>query len=214
MVEIDISFNTEKINKLNCIINLPNDYYSDQDKEFPMILFLHGIGERGDDINLVKKYGIHRYLKDIDIPFSVLSPQCHNNNFWDMHFLDIEILLKEVAKQYRVDINRICLVGISLGAYGAWNFAMQRPNLFKSIVSVAGGAMLPKYANIIKHIPIYIAHGQNDKEVDVSESLVIAEALTKVGANVKVDIDLNMGHELCTKIFEKNDIYEWMINNI
>lgn len=56
MVEINKSLNTEKINKLNCIINLPNDHYSDKDKEFPMILFLHGIGESGDGINLVKKY--------------------------------------------------------------------------------------------------------------------------------------------------------------
>lgn len=207
------SFNVNKTTMLNYIINLPRDYESNSYIKYPLILFLHGIGERGNDINLVKKYGIHRYLKHIDIPFIVLSPQCHHNNFWDMHFNDIELLLKEVQQQYRVDINRVCLVGISLGAYGAWNFAMQRPNMFKSIVSIAGGAMLPKYAHLIKHIPIYIAHGEKDKEVDVSESIRLAEALIKEGAYVKMNIVSNSGHELCTKIFEKNELYQWIINN-
>lgn len=213
MIEIDKSFNVKKTSNLNYILNLPKDYSFDNNAKFPIILFLHGIGERGNDINLVKKYGIHRYLKDINIPFIVISPQCHSNNFWDIHFTDIEFLLKDIQKKYNADINRICLIGISLGAYGAWNFAMQRPTLFKSLVSIAGGAMLPKYASSLKDTPIFIAHGQDDKEVHITESINIYKSLKNINTKVKLKIFPDKGHELCTKIFEEKELYEWIISN-
>lgn len=203
----------KKISTLNYIVNLPNNYEEKTKQLFPVILFLHGIGERGNDINVVKKYGIHRYLDVIDIPFIIISPQCHSNNFWETHFNDIELLLQNIEKKYRVDIERICLVGISLGAYGAWNFAMQRPKLFSSIVSIAGGAMLPKYANYISHIPAYIVHGELDKEVSVRESVEISEALVKAGGKVELMVIPNMGHEICTKIFECSELYKWIEKN-
>lgn len=201
------------INRLNYIVNLPKDYYEKTNELFPIIIFLHGIGERGDDINFVKKYGIHRYLEYIDIPFIIISPQCHSNNFWDIHINDIEFLLQDLKLKYRIDTARICLIGISLGAYGVWNFAMQRPHLFSSIVSIAGGAMMPKYANLISHIPCYIVHGKSDSEVNVKESIEISEALIKAGGQVELLILPNMGHEVCTKIFESNELYKWIENN-
>ena len=203
----------EKISKLNYLVNLPNSYEEKTNELFPVILFLHGIGERGNDINTVKKYGIHRYLDVIDIPFVIISPQCHSNNFWETHLNDIKLLLQDIKMKYRVDIERICLFGISLGAYGAWNFAMQRPKLFSSIVSIAGGAMLPKYANYIAHIHAYIVHGELDKEVSVMESIEISEALVKVGGKVELKIIPNLGHELCTKIFESSELYKWIEKN-
>ncbi|MCM1988923.1 prolyl oligopeptidase family serine peptidase [Oceanirhabdus seepicola] len=213
MIEVtDMSY-VEKRNVLNYIVNLPDNYDEKKDESFPVILFLHGIGERGNDINLVKKYGIHRYAKEINIPFIIVSPQCHSNNFWGTHINDIELLLKDIKSKYNADISKICLVGISLGAYGAWNFAMQRPELFSSIVSVAGGAMLPKYANLISHIPSYIVHGELDTAINVKESLEIADALKEVGGKVELVIIPDMGHEACTKIFESDELYKWIEEN-
>lgn len=199
--------------RLNYSINLPDNYYDSRDKEFPVILFLHGAGERGNDISIIKKYGIHRYLDNMNFPFVVISPQCSSNNFWDMHFKEIEELLEKIKLEYRVDLKRICVVGISLGAYGAWNFAMQRPSMFKSIVSIAGGTMMPRYANLINHIPTYIAHGLLDNRVNISESIEIADALINAGGNVKLIVEQNYGHELCTKAFENNGLYDWIISN-
>lgn len=203
----------KKVDTLNYIVNLPNSYEEKTDELFPVILFLHGIGERGNDIDMVKKYGIHRYSNSIDIPFIIISPQCHSNNFWETHISDIELLLEEIKIQYRVDMKRICLIGISLGAYGAWNFAMQRPKLFSSIVSIAGGAMFPKYAKQISHIPLYIVHGELDKEVSVRESIEISESLIKAGGKVDLVIIPKAGHEICTKIFESNELYKWIEDN-
>ena len=213
LIEETGTLNVNQINTLNYIVNLPNNYEEKVNELFPVILFLHGIGERGNDINIVKRYGIHRYSDVIDIPFIIVSPQCHSNNFWETHINDIELLLQDIKMNYRVDIERICLVGISLGAYGAWNFATQRRELFSSIVSIAGGAMLPKYAKLISHIPSYIVHGELDKEVSVNESIEISEALVKAGGKVNLMIIPNMGHELCTKIFESKELYKWIINN-
>ena len=213
MIEVIGVSSSEVKRTLNYIVNLPDDYDGKPKEQFPVIVFLHGAGERGNDINLVKKYGIHRYSKIINIPFIIISPQCHANNFWDMHFIDIEFLLQEVKRRYRANIKKICLVGISLGAYGAWNFAMQRPGLFSSIISIAGGAMLPKYANLICHIPSYIVHGEHDKEVDVMESIEISEAINKEGGKVKLVILPEAGHEICTKIFENDELYEWIKEN-
>ena len=181
MIEYSGSIINNSQKSIDYIINLPKDYYEKPDISFPVILFLHGAGERGNNINLIKKYGIHRFTNNLDIPFIIISPQCKEHNFWDVHFNDIEVLLQDMKKKYRANIERLCIIGISLGAYGAWNFAMQRPNLFSSIVSIAGGAMLPKYANLISHIPSYIVHGELDKEIPFTESIKISEALTKVG---------------------------------
>lgn len=213
MIEIIGASSSERKRTLNYIVNLPDNYYEKPKELFPVMVFLHGAGERGSDINLVKKYGIQRYSEILNIPFIIISPQCHANNFWDVHFIDIEILLQQVKIKYRANINKICLVGISLGAYGAWNFAMQRPGLFSSIVSIAGGAMLPKYANLICHIPSYIVHGEHDKEVDVMESIEIFEAINKEGGKAKLVIFPEVGHEICTKIFENNELYEWIEEN-
>lgn len=204
---------SEERRTLNYMVNLPDNYDENPNELFPVIVFLHGVDERGNDINLVKKYGIHRYSEILKIPFIIVSPQCHANNFWDMHFADIEFLLQEVKIKYRTNMEKICLVGISLGAYGAWNFAMQRPKLFSSIVSIAGGAMLPKYANLISHIPSFIVHGELDKEVNVMESIEMSEALNKVGGKVKLTILPEVGHEVCTKIFESNELYKWIEDN-
>lgn len=213
MIEVTDKSYVERISKLKYIVNLPNNYDEKKDEAFPVILFLHGAGERGNDINLVKKYGIHRYSKELDIPFIVVSPQCHANNFWDTHINDIELLLEDIKSKYNADTRKICLVGISLGAYGAWNFAMQRPELFSSIVSIAGGAMLLKYANLISHIPSYIVHGELDSEINVKESIEIADALNEVGGRVQLKIIPNMGHEACTKIFESDELYKWIKDN-
>ncbi len=213
LLEVIGASSSEKTRTLNYIVNLPNNYDDRPNELFPVIVFLHGAGERGNDINLVKKYGIHRYSEIINIPFIIISPQCHANNFWDIHFTEIEFLLQEIKIKYRANIEKICLAGISLGAYGAWNFAMQRPRLFSSIVSIAGGAMIPKYANLISHIPAYIVHGELDKEVNVMESIEISESLNKAGGKVNLIIIPEIGHEVCTKIFESNELYKWIEDN-
>lgn len=131
--------NTKDYCNINYIIYLPENFT----KNMPLLLFLHGIGERGENIEDIEKYALPKYMNKFDTPYIVVAPQCTSNNFWDYHLRDIEKILEEVHKEYQYNKNRVCILGSSMGAFGAWNYIMSRPNLFKGIVSVSGGIMLP-----------------------------------------------------------------------
>lgn len=211
MEEIIKKFQINHINQLSTLIHLPEDYYSDSDTEYPLILFLHGSGERGENLQSIKKYGIHRYLNILKIPAIILSPQCGSNYFWDKYIDSLVSLLAEMKKEFRVNQNKIYLIGISLGAYGAWNFAMQHPNLFAAIVPIAGGAMLPQYSYMMKDIPVWAFHGLKDNVVPAEESIKAVNALKNAGGNVKLTLVEEVGHELCTKVFEREELYTWLL---
>ena len=149
-------------------------YYPEEMKEnLPVLLFLHGIGERGNNLSDVEKYALPKYMNKFDIPYIVIAPQCQNNNFWDFHLRDIEKIIDLEYVITNFDKNNIFVLGSSMGAYGAWNYIIQRPNLFKGIISIAGGIMLPIKDNLIKikDKSILMYHGDKDDVVDISESL-------------------------------------------
>ena len=154
---------------INYIVYAPETKESD----LPLLLFLHGIGERGNKVEDVEKYALPKYMNKFNIPYIVVAPQCTNNNFWDYHLRDVEKILEEVYKEYKCDKNRVCILGSSMGAFGAWNYIMSRPELFKGIVSVSGGIMLPINQTLsqIKDKAILIYHGNNDDVIDVNESI-------------------------------------------
>ena len=115
----------------------------DVKENMPVLVYLHGIGERGDNLDNVEKYALPKYMNRFDIPYIVIAPQCQESNFWDYHLRDVEKILKIEYDKFKFDKKNIFILGSSMGAYGAWNYLMQRPNLFKGIISVAGGIMLP-----------------------------------------------------------------------
>lgn len=212
MEEIIKKIKINKKSNLNAIIHLPEDYHSHSDTEYPLILFLHGAGERGHNLELIKRYGIHPYLSIKNIPAIILSPQCGANYFWDKYLDDIVTLLDEMKKEYKVNHRKIYLIGISLGAYGAWNLAMQLPDLFAALVPIAGGAMLPQFSYMMKDIPVWAFHGLKDNVVPAEESIKAVNALKNAGGNVKLTLVEDHGHELCTKVFEREELYTWLFN--
>lgn len=186
-------------------------------QNMPVLLFLHGIGERGNNLELIEKYALPKYLNRMDIPYVVIAPQCLEGNFWDYHLRDIEQILEEEYKRYHYDKNRVCILGCSMGAYGSWNYIIQRPNLFKGIIAVAGGIMLPVKQNLllIKDKPILIYHGDKDDVVDISESENAYNKLKEVGANnIELKIVKDDNHFLCSHAFKDKYLFEWLERNI
>lgn len=186
-------------------------------KNMPVLLFLHGIGERGNNLELIEKYAFPKYLNGMDIPYIVIAPQCLDGNFWDYHLRDIEQILEKEYKIYHYDKSRVCILGCSMGAYGAWNYIIQRPNLFKGIVAVAGGIMLPVKQNLllIKDNPILLYHGDKDDVVNISESKNAYNKLKKVGANnIELKIVKDDNHFLCSHAFKDKYLFEWLERNI
>lgn len=189
-------------------------YKLDKFKEnLPVILFLHGIGERGTNISDIEKYSLPKYLKNIDIPFIVIAPQCLENNFWEYHLRDVEKIINIEYKKNKYDKENIFLAGSSMGANGAWNYLIQRPDLFKGIVSITGGIMLPIKQNIekVKNKKILMYHGDKDDVVDVNVSIKTYEKLKDGNAkDVELKIINNDNHFLTSHAFKDQYIYEWL----
>lgn len=199
----------DKNNYLNYYLYKPDKFK----ENLPVILFLHGIGERGTNISDIEKYSLPKYLKNIDIPFIVIAPQCLENNFWEYHLRDVEKIINIEYKKNKYDKENIFLAGSSMGAYGAWNYLIQRPDLFKGIVSIAGGIMLPIKQNIekIKSKKILMYHGDKDDVVDVNVSIKTYEKLKDGNAkDVELKIINNDNHFLTSHAFKDQYIYEWL----
>lgn len=209
MREIVIDFNQ----KFKYYVYTPNDIV----ENMPLLLFLHGIGERGSDISDIESYALPKYLDKMEIPFIVIAPQCLDNNFWEYHLRDVERVLDIEYDKLRYNKDRVCILGSSMGAFGAWNYIIQRPNLFKGIVSVAGGIMLPinHNLNLIKDKKILMYHGDKDNIIDVNESISGYEKLKKCGAkNIELKIISGENHYLTSTAFKDKYMFEWLERNI
>ena len=188
-----------------------------QKQNLPVLLFLHGIGERGNNLSDIEKYALPKYLKQgLELPYIMIAPQCSKNNFWDYHLRDIEKILEIERKKLNFDKNNIFVLGSSMGAYGAWNYIIQRPNIFKGIISVAGGIMLQIKENLekIKDKSILIYHGDNDDIIDVNQSIETYNKLKSIGAtNIKLKIIKGDNHYLTSHAFKDRYLYEWLLKN-
>ncbi|WP_017415383.1 dienelactone hydrolase family protein [Clostridium tunisiense] len=206
------SYKFEKTIKLtlNYIVYLPENYTTNS--KWPLILSLHGSGERGNNIDDVKKWGINKILReDNNFPFIVVCPQCPSGEVWEMQFNMLKELLDEIENNYSIHKEREYLTGYSLGAYGTWNFAILNQERFAAIVPISGGAISPKKAMSLNQLPIWVAHGDNDTVVEFEESKRIVDCLRIYNPNIIFKIYKGAGHEVCTLAYEEPELYQWLL---
>ncbi len=192
----------------NYLLYLPKDYNA-SNENFPLVLFLHGAGERGTDIEKVKTHGLPKLINQgKDFPFIVVSPQCPDNIFWNIDILIA--LLNDVVAKYRVDTNRIYVTGLSMGGHGTWELAMRQPNRFAAIAPVCGWADTSKACSIA-HIPIWVFHGAKDVVVPIAASEQMVEKLKSCGANVKFTVYPEANHDAWTETYNNEELYKWFL---
>jgi predicted peptidase len=200
---------------LKYLFFLPKDYYSDINTRWPLILFLHGMGERGANLELVKIHGIPKIIKtQTDFPFITVSPQCPIEYVWrddDMQQAVEDILLK-IVKNYRVDKTRIYVTGLSMGGYGTWSLAARRPDLFAAAVPICGGGD-PATVNVLKNLPIWVFHGGLDEVVLPKESEKMVRALEKAGGKVRYTLYPEAYHDSWTETYDNTALYDWLLSN-
>ncbi len=195
--------------KLNYLLYLPEGYARDTDKKWPLIFFLHGAGERGDDINKVKVHGPPKIVEGKkDFPFIVVSPQCPENSWWEP--FQLSALLDDVLAGLRVDPDRVYLTGLSMGGYGTWDLVSRSPRRFAAIAPICGGGN-PAQARRIKDVPVWVFHGDKDPTVPVQLSDDMVAALTKAGADVKYTRYEGVGHDAWTKTYDNPELYQWFL---
>lgn len=203
---------------------LISDY--DPISKYPLVIFLHGSGERGDDNEAQLKWGVQNFASDQNMkmhPSILIAPQCPVNMEWsnfseeDMSLLSspakpmkllIELINKTI-KEFPVDINRIYITGLSMGGYGTFDAISRYPNLFAAAVPVCGGGDVSK-ASTIAHIPIWIFHGALDGTVSPVLSQDMVEALTKVGAHPGFTQYPEVGHFSWIAAYSDDMMMEWL----
>lgn len=192
------------------LLYLPEGYEESTD-EWPLLLFLHGAGERGDDLEMVKRHGPPKLIEEgKDFPFIVVSPQCPKNQGWDTEFLST--LLDEVLASHRVDESRVYLTGISMGGYGTWALGIEQPERFAAVAPICGGGAAYN-ACALKDTPVWVFHGALDFVVPIEESIQMVAALKRCDANVEFTVYPMAGHDSWTETYDNPALYEWMLSH-
>lgn len=180
----------------------------------PLIVFLHGSGEKGTDIEKVKAHGPFKYLKSHELDTYVLAPQCPENEYWNEEVL-YRLILK-IQKENNIDSSRIYLTGLSMGAWGAWNLAFAHPETFAALVPIAGYVdRIPMIENCkIAAIPTRIFHGLLDDVVNVEYSIAMYKKLKTCNTNVTLTIFDDANHDSWSRVYDNQEIYDWMFKQI
>lgn len=194
--------------KMNYLLYLPKDYESKD--SWPLVLFLHGAGERGDNIDKVKTHGPPKLIEQgKEFPFIVVSPQCPDGRWWEAS--ELASLLDHVIAEHRVDEDRVCLTGLSMGGFGTWRLAFLQPHRFAAIAPICGGGE-PYWGKQIAHIAVWAFHGGVDFLVPVARSQSMVDAIKKANGEPKLTIYPDAGHDSWTKAYENQELYEWMLS--
>lgn len=184
------------------VVQLPTGYYHRQ--SWPLVVFLHGSGERGNDASILRKQELFRQR----LPAIVVAPQCVPSNSWEPD--TVINFIRHMISQYRADARRIYLVGYSMGGYGTWATAAAQPEMFAAIVPIAGGGHVEQ-AKSLAAIPIWAFHGENDKVVPVDQTQQMIEAIRSARGQPKETILSEEGHGICKKVCERADLWQWLL---
>ncbi len=179
------------------------------EQRWPLVIFLHGSGERGTNLALVKRHGIPRLIHEgKQFPFVVVAPQCPPSEWWSLDALDA--LYDEVLAKLPVDPDRVILTGLSMGAYATWGLALRHPQRFAAVAPVCGGGNA-KQAKRLRDVPVWTFHGARDDAVPLAETEAMVTALQKHGANVRFTVYPDLGHDSWSRAYATAELYEWML---
>lgn len=193
--------------KLEYLLFLPQGYET-TDQRWPLMLFLHGAGESGTNLDRVKIHGPPKIVESKpDFPFILVSPQCPRRG-WNVEALNA--LLDEVVAQYRVDKDRVYLTGLSMGGYGTWSLGAAHPEKFAALVPICGGGN-PANAAKLAQLPIWVFHGAKDPTVPIARSKEMVEALKAAGGNPKFTVYPEAGHDSWTETYNNPELYKWLL---
>jgi predicted peptidase len=203
---------TKKVS-LKYLLYLPKGYGEKKDQKWPLMLFLHGAGERGDDLSLVKKHGPPKLIdQGKEFPFIVVSPQCPISSWWPEEVDALTALLDEVQSKYAVDADRVYLTGLSMGGFGTWTLATRYPERFAAIAPICGGG--DRYlVNRLKNVPAWVFHGEKDTTVPIQASKDMVDALKRAGGTVQFTTYPEAGHDSWTETYNNPELYKWFLSH-
>lgn len=193
----------------NYLVQLPDGYEEDADQLWPLLLFLHGSGESGDDLDLVRVHGPPRILSEGgELPFIVVSPQNPN---WIPWMPEVLLgLLDQVTHDYAVDEDRVVVTGLSMGGKGTWDLAAAAPERFAAIAPICGWGD-PEMAPRLAELPTWVFHGALDESVELRGSTDLVNALNELGAPVRFTVYPDGNHgDAWKKAYNESGLIDWL----
>ena len=186
------------------------DGLKDAEKQ-PAILFLHGAGTRGRDLEILKGNPFFRHTAAKDLPAAVFAPQCQQSSWFDI-FGELLGFTDSLTQRGDLDTERIYLVGVSMGAYAAWQLAMSRPDTFAALMPLCGGGMY-WLAGRLASTPVWAFHGKLDDTVSVDESIRMVNAVNRNGGSAILTVYPKAGHNCWDATFSDDCCWNWLFSN-
>jgi len=189
---------------------LPKSYTGK--KDFPLMLFLHGAGERGNNLEKVKQWGPPKIVrKRKDFPFVVISPQCPKGTWWKV--AELYQLVNHVAGDLKIDRRRMYVTGLSMGGFGSWHLMDRYPGFFAAGVPICGGGHAASAKNLV-NTPIWAFHGDADGVVKSALSKLMIKEIEKAGGKkAKLTIYPGVGHNSWSRAYANEDVYKWLLSH-
>lgn len=197
-----------KQRRMNHIISLPDG----QMEALPLLVYLHGAGERGTKLEHVQRHAIPKMIQNgAEIPAIVLCPQCPAEYVWNNIVADLKKLIDEIVEEFHVLPDRICITGSSMGGYGTWEMGMTYRNFFSALAPVCGGAMAWRAQNL-RTTPLRTWHGDVDDAVTIANSIEMVDAVKKSGGSASLHVLKGFGHnDGIEEAYNRTDPIPWLL---
>ena len=210
-----LSVDMNRSHQLKYLIYLPNDYLT---KKYPLVLFLHGAGERGTNLKDIEIHGLPKLVRNgKKFPFIIIAPQCPLNLWWSDP-LPVDLLSKlvnDIVMKYGNHKNNVFCTGLSMGGYGTLALSIKNPKLFSAIIPICGGMDIKNFFDILnlKDLPIWLFHGDKDEVIPLENSQSIYKVLKPVNKNIKLTIYQGVDHNSWDRAYDDNELYKWMLSH-
>jgi predicted peptidase len=190
---------------------LPDEYDKAKDTNWPLVLFLHGAGERGDDIERVKIHGPPKLVASgKQFPFVLCSPQCPTGSRWNADELDK--LVEELTAKYRIDSQRLYVTGLSMGGAGTWSLIASQPEKYAAAMPLCGRGDLQSVEKLAK-TPLWVLVGAKDRAETVQNCQEMATAIAKAGGKGRFTLYFELPHDCWTVTYNNPETYDWLLSH-
>ncbi len=191
----------------------PADYDTETDKKWPLLIFLHGAGERGTDLTAVYRHGPLREVEQgRDFPFLIAAPQLSGQEYWGGYIESLNAWLDDLLQTHAIDPDRVYLTGLSMGGTGTWLWAMASAKRFAAILPMCGTGICWCAGNVTR-LPIWTFHGSADEIIPVEESIHMVNRVNASGGNARLTICEGYTHDCWTETYAREDIYDWLLSH-
>lgn len=183
-------------------------------EDVPLIIYLHGAGERGKTVDHLYRHAVPKLLKTgKEVNALVLCPQCPAGYVWNNLVYELKGLIDKIVCEYNISKDRIAITGSSMGGFGTWEMGLTYRNFFSAIAPVAGGGMSWRCRGL-KTTPVFAYHGENDDAVPARNSVEMANAVNVTGGKADITVLENFGHnDFINYVYENTNILDLLINS-